>query len=501
MLYTVLKVLSRAAFVYALGSAYLGLNGLFTNIISILNIAELGLSNAIVFALYRPIAEQNHAKISALMNLYKKAYRIIGWVIFTLGVLLVPFLPHIINFGEVQVDININVVYMLFLLETTTSYWFFEHKKSFLFAEQKNYIVNSYEYLFKTAFTLLQIGTIVLFTGITKEYRFYTYSALGIIGNIGGKLAIKRYADRHFPYQKEYHQEKLSVEDKKDIVKNVSSLSLYKICTKITNSITSILISALLGSGTILVGIYSNYTMITSVVDTCLLAVTRGLSASVGDYYAAESKEKSEALYRSIGLVFTWMYAVASVCLLLLTNPFIDFVFGQEYVLQNSSIFIIVANFWVIGQTRTANCFRNAAGLYWQGKFRPLVNVIINLTAALLLAKPLGLNGILLGILIGNATTLLWFEPWLVYTKAFMMRSFPCFVQMLKYNIELILACVLCYNIDSLLPFDGFIGMCIRAILYASLTSVIYIASSFHTKEFLFVKDKVIKLVLRSRRK
>lgn len=195
------------------------------------------------------------------------------------------------------------------------------------------------------------------------------------------------------------------------------------------------------------------------------------------------------------------MYAVASVCLLLLTNPFIDFVFGQEYVLQNSSIFIIVANFWVIGQTRTANCFRNAAGLYWQGKFRPLVNVIINLTAALLLAKPLGLNGILLGILIGNATTLLWFEPWLVYTKAFMMRSFPCFVQMLKYNIELILACVLCYNIDSLLPFDGFIGMCIRAILYASLTSVIYIASSFHTKEFLFVKDKVIKLVLRSRRK
>lgn len=496
LLYTILKVISRVAFVYALGSAYLGLNGLFTGIISILNITELGLSNAIVFALYKPIAEKDYSKISALMNLYKKAYTIIGWIIFTAGVALIPFLPFIVNLGDKQEIVNINVVYMLFLLETTTSYWFFEHKKSFLFAAQKNYIVNGYEYLFKIIFTILQIGSIVFITVISKEYRFYFYSVLGIVGNLCSKFAIKRYANKHYPYQKEYHNEKLTDEDKKAIVKNVSALSLYKICTKISNSITSILISTMLYGGTILVGIYSNYTMITSVIDTCLLTVTKGINASIGDYYVAESKEKSEFLYRSISLLFTWIYGFSSVCLLFLTNNFLFLVFGNEYVLSKSTLLIIVLNFWVIGQTRAANSFRNASGIYWQGKFRPLVNVVINIVAAVLLAKPFGINGILFGILLGNVVTLLWYEPWLVYTKAFQMSWKPCFIKMIHQNVVIMLTCLVCGVLISLLPLNGWINLIVRLLICTIVTNGILLLSNFRTAEFDYIKQKAIAVLI-----
>lgn len=500
LLFTILKVAARASFVFSLGSGYLGLNGLFTNVISILNITELGLSNAIVFALYKPIAEKDYSKISALMRLYKKSYTIIGWVIFLLGLLLMPFLPYIVNLEPGQAIVNTNLVYLFFLLETVTSYWFFEHKKSFLFAAQKNYIVNGFEYLFKTIFTVLQIVVIVFFTNVSKEYRFYAYSLIGIVGNIGSKFVIRWYADRHYPHQKEYHNEKLTEEDKKSILKNVSALSLYKICTKITNSITSILVSALLKGGTILVGIYSNYTMITSVVDTCLLAVTKGISASIGDFYAAESRQKSERLYQSTALVFAWLYGMASVCLLLLVNPFLLLVFGQDYVLSDVTLLIIVANFWVVGQTRAANSFRNAAGLYWKGKLRPVANVIINLVSAVLLSERFGLDGILLGVLLGNAATLLWYEPWLVYTKAFQMSPMPCFRKSLKYNAVVIVSCILVVAIGRYLPMQSWLGLILRGIMCVAITFAIFFVSSCRTQEFIYVKNKFTSVLLKIRR-
>lgn len=497
-LYTVLKLVSRYMFIKALGEQYLGVNGLFTNIITVLSISELGLGSAIVFAMYKPIAERDEDKINALMYLYKKAYTIIGSIIFILGLALIPGLNYLVDFGESSNYINIYLVYIMFLLETSTSYWFFEYKKSFLFANQKNYIVNSFDYVCKIIFTIIQMVVIWDFSFFDKSMRFYLFTLFGIIGNIASKFLIRRYTDKHYPYQSKIIKGTLSKAEKKSIVKNVFSISLHRICTKIMNSIDNIVISAFMIGGTLVVGVYSNYTLITVTIAGFTQQVINSVTAALGDKYANDSKESNEFIFKCMDLINTWMYAFCSICMWILVNPFLDLMFGQKYVLSQSVLFLICYNFLVVYQLNPTTNYRYASGIHWHGKYVPLATIAINVVLSLALVKPLGIFGVLFATAVSNTLTTYWVDPILVYKHAFNMSSKGYFKRLLINDIFIFALAGFITLIT--LPFaeNTWSNFAIKFIVVV-LTNVAFLLKEYKTKEFKFCKNLALSLIKKNK--
>ena len=160
--------LMRTAIIYLMGVQYLGLNSLFTSILQVLNLAELGVGSAMIYSMYKPIAEDNNAEICALMQLYRTYYRIIGFIIAVVGLILTPFIPKLIS-GDVPQGINIYILYLLNLGATVLSYWLYAYKNSILQAHQRVDIVSKVTLVTNT----IQYGLQLLVLWLFKNYYLY----------------------------------------------------------------------------------------------------------------------------------------------------------------------------------------------------------------------------------------------------------------------------------------------------------------------------------------
>lgn len=474
---TLLGFISRKVFLNSLGTEYLGINGLLTNVLSMLSLVEGGIGTSIIYNLYKPLAEDDEPKIIALIQLYKKLYGILAVVIFILSMGLYPLLGVLIK-GGTNISF-LGFVYFIFVIKNVISY-LNAHKWSLINADQKGYVLVKYNLIFNIVTTISKI--IVL--KISQNYILYLVIELliFIIQNIwNGNVVNRRY-----PYIKDSKKYKVDSDTKENLITNVKAIFLHNIGTYCVFGTDNLLISSLISLKT--VGLYSNYTLIISQLASLLTPILNGIGASVGNLIATESKEKSYEIFNVTYFVNFWIYSICSITLYNLIEPFINWIFGEGLLLNKLSLILILCNFYLTGLRTSINIFKSKAGIFSPDKYIPLLEAAINLVASLILTKYLGLAGIFLGTTISTISIPIWTQSKLVYNKIFDKSVFEYFKKYFIYLILTLVCALITIELCSLIVITNeFLSLIVKGIVCVVVPSIIYLVLFFNTKEFKYI--------------
>lgn len=425
----ILGFISRTVFISSLQAGYLGISGLFTSVLTVLNISELGIETAITYALFLPLAENNEEKVAATMRFYRNAYRGIGLFVLVFGIALIPLLPWLIS-PEASSLVNIYVVYFLYLIESLSSYWIGAYKSTLLEANQQKYIVTLYTSVETIVVFSLKIVSLLVLKDLPKV-SFYVYLGIGILGRIILNLFLARRVNIDYPYLKGKNVPRLGREEIASISKNVAGLFVSKLSGVMLTAADNILISAFIS--TTVVGLYSNYIALKSYVVKPIGIVFDSMTAGVGNFCATESLKKQEQFFSTLQFTYFWIYGFCSICFWILFNPFIAGVWiGEKYLLSNLCVFLITLNFVLDGFMGAVITFRTVYGLHWETKYRYFFSALFNVIISYLLIKPLGVEGVLLGST-ASILIMISFDPILVFKKVFNKRPFRYYMSYVGY--------------------------------------------------------------------
>lgn len=491
----IINFIFQSIFIRLMGAEYLGVNGLFTNILSILGIVELGIGSAITYNLYKPVAENDISTIKSLMKFYKKAYNIISLVVFLLGVSLIPFLKYFI--GETTLTLNFKLVYFLFLLQTVSTY-IFQYKSAIFVANEKNYILKINLLLL----TLTLKGSQLLLLLLTKNY--YLYLAVKIVVQLIFNIIISIYADKTYPYIKEKNVKSLDKDIEKDIFKKIKALFVHKIGGFLVNSTDNIIISKFINLVT--VGLYSNYSMIIGAVNTIFNPIITSITASVGNLLVTSDKSKAYNIYDKLRFFNFWIATFCGTSILLIIQPFITFWIGSQYLLSLPVLAVLVLNFYQRMMKTSIVVFKDAAGIWNEDKFIPFVESALNLVFSILFIKLFGLAGVFLGTIVSSLALWCYSYPKFVYKKLF-DRSYKNFaIEMITYTILFIAIAAITYCISLIFNFNNpFIKVIINGIICIVIPNLMifilfrtndnfkYFYNLFKTKLFAIFNRKVKK--------
>lgn len=471
---TILSFVVRTVFINILGKEYLGVNGLFTNILTILSFAELGIGNAIIFSMYKPVANDDKEKVKSLMKLYQKSYNIIGIVVIVIGVLITPFLGFIITDAP-DIKESINVIYLLFLTNTSLSY-FFTYKKSIIMANQKDYIINIYEIAFYIIKTALQ----VVFLYLTKNYIIFLL--IQIACTFIENLLISFKADRTYKYLRDKNIEKITKEERKSIFKNVKALVYYKFGSVILNGTDNIIISYMLGVTT--VGMVSNYTLIITAVTSLLSKLLNGITSSIGNLNAIGDSETKEKTFKELFVTTIWIFGFCGIGLTLFLNSFIKIWLGNEYLLDEVVVIALALHFYINGVQFTGYTYRTTMGLFNEGKYAAIISAILNIILSILLCKVIGLAGIFFATSISRLVTTTWYDPYIVYKHNFKKKPYKYYINYLINFVKVAIVYVLSYFILKLIPGEGISTFVIKLVIYIIISNIAFALLFMKTKEF-----------------
>lgn len=490
VLIILISFVGRTIFIRCLGTDYLGINGLFTNILSILSFAELGVGTAIIYSLYKPVAEKDEKKISAYVNLYAKAYRVIGIIILIVGVLIIPFLPNLIKDFEKYENINIRLVYIMFLVNSSMTY-FYSYKRSLIVANQKKYIDSINRIVCLVLLNIIQI--LILYK--TKNYILYLL--IQIIFSILENIVITLIANKLYPFLNKYKKEKITTTEKKDLVKNVKSLVMHKVGSTIVSNTDNLLISAYIGLN--IVGIYSNYSMIITAIKTVLNQMFSSITASVGNLNVEENYEKSNNIFSVILFGNFWIVCVISTTILAILNDFIILWVGKEYLLGLPVLIVIVVNFFLYEMRQTLFIYKNTYGLFQYDKYIPIVESIINLVTSIVLLKIWGIMGIFIGTIISTLTTCFWVEPYFLYKKKLKKSLMKYFFKYFIYVLITIIIMIITIGIvNFIVPGSNIYLFIIKLIITFIIPNLILIILFYRKEEFKYYMN-IVKKIRRSK--
>lgn len=482
----ILSFVTRTVFIYFLGKAYLGLNGLFTQILSVLSLAELGFGTAIVYMLYQPLADNNEEEIACILNFLKKVYQIIGTIIFVLGLCLTPFLEFFIKM-DISIPINYHIIYVMYLVDTVTTYTCFAYRSSLLVADQKTYIVKIYDYIYTFIFAIIEIGIIAIF----KNY--YLYIVARILKNITYNLCVAFVVKKNYPYINNKSKKGLESNVIKKLKSDVYALSLNKIGNTVLNSTDNLLISSFIGIS--IVGVYSNYAYIITTVGSMLGLCFSPLIASVGNLVVTSTEEKIREVFGHIKFINFKLVTFCSICLAALMNPFIKVWIGNDYVLPTMVVYCIVSLFFVRQMENTTYVFRMSCGAFQQKKYIPLLSAALNLLFSVLLIQPLGLAGIFLGTIISRMLTIFIVDPLIVYKELIKENVSRYYISWLLTLVQtLVGSCILC-KIISLFLINNLGEFFIVSIICGSFTLIYVYLIDFRNKQWKYIGN-IIKIVL-----
>lgn len=474
----VFSFVSRTIFIRILGSEYLGINGLFSNILTILSLAELGFGSAINYCLYKPLAENDEDKIAALMNFYKKIYNTIAIVVFIVGISLTPFLDYLVNTDKAIP--HLKIYYILILLQTVVSYCFV-YKMALFNANQEGYLVTNYGiFTYVLQFFLQNIFLIL-------THNFSIYLIMSIVCTLLNNILISRKADKTYAYlNKKIYLEK---KEKKEIFKSVKSLFIYRVGGVFLNGTDNILISVMIG--TAVVGIYSNYLMIVNAVKGFVTTLFRSVQASIGNLSVSESKDKQIALFKVLDFLAFVFYGGCAICFWALLNEFIFMWLGEKYLLDEIVVAIIVLNFYIPGTLEITTMFRDAIGLFNKTKYVFLLTAIINMFLSIMLGKVWGLAGILAATIFARLLTNFFYEPWVLHYSYFNSSVMKYFVKQI-FQMGIIFCTVSLLKVIFRYMGIGF-GWFILKVLLTGITVLAVFWCIYHkTQEYRYIHDNVL---------
>lgn len=398
---TLLPFLMRTLMIRYMGEQYLGLSSLFTSVLHILNLAELGVGSAMVFSMYKPIAEDDEATICALMRLYRTYYRIIGLVVGAAGLALTPVIPYLIK-GTVPDGLNVYVLYLLNLGATVLTYWLFAYKNCLMQAHQRMDIISKVAMITNLLQSAVQAGILI----VLKNYYYYLIVAL--ITQITTNISTAVVAGKMYPNYKP--RGKLSKETAKAINGRIRDLFTSKMGGVILSSGDTVVISSFLGLS--ILGIYQNYYFVLTAVVGFVEMMLQSVMAGLGNSLVTETNEKNCNDLKKFSFMFLWMIGVGCCCFLAMYQPFMEIWVGKELMLGNGMVICFAAYFFVLTAYRLMNVHKDAAGLWHEDRFRPLVTGICNVLLNLLWIKHWGVYGVLLSTVISMLAVGM---PWLLH--------------------------------------------------------------------------------------
>lgn len=423
----------RTAMIYLMGVEYLGLNSLFASVLQVLNLAELGVGSAMVYSMYKPIVDKNETVICALLKLYKKYYFFIGLVIAVVGVLLTPLIPKLIH-GTIPGELNVYVLYLLNLAATVATYWLFAYKNSLLQAHQRSDVASKITIITNT----LQYGIQLLVLWLFHSYYLYviTMLATNALTNIVVAIAAKKLYPNYTP------KGELAKEEVKAINQRVKDLFTAKLGSTVVNSADTIVISAFLGL-TVL-AMYQNYYFIMSSVMGLLAIVFSSCLAGVGNSMVTESVDKNYNDFRVITFLVNWTITVCMSCFAALYQPFISLWVGAEYTFDNNVVMLFCVYFYLVIIQQVIGMYKDAAGIWHEDRFRPLIASLVNLVLNVTLVRFWGIYAIILSTIISYVVVAM---PWMVHNvfNFVFKKSWKKYVlDLAKYFIVACIVSLLC---------------------------------------------------------
>ena len=444
----------RTAMIYTLGLEYVGLNSLFSSILQVLNLTELGVGSAMVYSMYKPLAEGDDETICCLMNLYKKYYRIIGIIIAFIGVLLTPIIPKLVS-QDLPEALNLFYLYWLNLGYTAISYWLFAYKQSVLIASQRTDVYHKVTLVVNTVTYIIQFLLLLVF----KNYYLYLIAML--LGQVLINITTAIISTKMFPKYKA--RGTLALEKVKAINTRIRDLFTSKVGAVIQNSADSIVISAFLGL-TILAK-YNNYYYIMNSIFGIIAMLLQSCLAGIGNSIVTESSEKNYNDMKRMTFIAEWLIGVCCCCLLCLYQPFMVIWVGEENTLSIGIVVCICIYFFTIATNQMLCIYKDASGMWHEDRFRPLLTALLNLLLNLSTVKFLGLFGVILSTVI---SMMFFGTPWLLrnlFTVVFKRDMKEYLGRLFLYISVTCVGCFICFNICDLVVVSGIIGVVLRLLI------------------------------------
>lgn len=485
---TVMGFILRTVFIIRLDATLLGVNGLYSGVLTMLSLAELGIGTALNYSLYAPVARKDNEKIKSYMQLYRKAYYVIAGIVATLGLLLIPFLKYFIknpgNYGMKE----LTTYYLIFLFNTVTTY-FVSYKYSLVNAEQKNYIQTNIITITKIITTLTQI--IILLT--TGNFLYYLLAAAGV--ELLQKVFVSIYLDRRYPYLKEKNVEKLSKEEKEDVISKTKALVFHKVGDVARLQTDSLIISSFIQVS--VVGIVDNYTMVITSISGFVNVIFNSVISSFGNLIATESKEKQFSLFKVYRFFANWIYGFSAIGFFILLSDLIELWLGKEWLLGTGVVALILIDYYFKGDRIVLSNFKTAAGVYEQDKYLALIQGVVNLIISIILVQKIGLMGVYIGTIISGLIANIT-KPFIIYRTCFSMKAREYFKDSLKYIIliaaSLGILLIIRYNIKYQVTIGYFILM---TLLTTFVYNSIFVLSCYKSKEFQYLKQIILNKIKR----
>ena len=480
-----MRFIVRLVFIKTLPIEYLGINGLLWNVLSILSLAEMGVGTAIVYSLYKPLAYNDKITVNAIILLFKKLYIYISVIIFVIGIFILPFIDLFVkDAGTIP---QLKWFYFIFLINTVISY-FWNYKRSLLIADQKQYIVNIYVIIVQIIVSVAQI--ILLFS--TNSY--WCFILLMLCGTILENFSISRKADEKYSYLFK-EKSNLDKDIKSDIAKNVKAMFGHKLGNVVTFSSASIVLSKFVGLAA--VGLYSNYYMVIIALNNFAGKFFESITASVGNLMVLEENSKKIKAFKIIEFITALQAAICFCGLYVLFNPFVELWVGKDYLFSEIVVAAMAFSFYLTYMRKAVLMFRDAAGLYWNDRYKPLAESIINLTASIYLTINYGVIGVVVGGIISTMLTCFWVEPYVLFNNDIDIKLKDYFIDYLKFTVIALLAAMISEFVYSslftkvtLLNFIAGIFICV------SVTLIIWYTVFKNREEMqyliAFVKQRII---------
>lgn len=470
-----LPFVARTILLRVLGEEYLGLSSLFTSILQMLNIAELGLSSAIIFGLYKPIAEDDTDTIRAYMMLYRKAYKIIGLVIATVGILILPFLKYLIN-GAIPNDINIYALYLIYLSNSALSYFAFAYKSTLLSAHHRNDIVSNIATFVNILKYVVQIVVLLL------TRNFYIYIIVLPICTLVNNLITSVVVDKKYPLYS--CSGNLKDEERKKIVQNVKGLVVTRMCAIMRDSADIITISAFLSL--IDVAMFSNYFFIMSSVHSILTIITNAMRAGVGNSLAVESIDKNIKDMNKFTYYYAFITSCCVSCLVALYQPFMELWVGESLSYPFYTMVLFVIYFYLLCSMDIRNVYIEAAGLWSQFRTRAIIETVCNFTLSILLVNFFGINGIIFATIVTYTIVNIVYGSSVLIRNLFKEYGFKRYIFLfVKYTTITLIVAVLVFIISTLIPDNNILFIILKGAVCAICSAVFFMVFT--------IKDKHLK--------
>lgn len=484
MIILLLNFIQKTVFIYVLGKTLSGVNAVYTDVLSVLSLTELGIGTALNYSLYKPVAEHDIRKIKSYMRFYRKAYLIIAGVIAVLGIAISPFLKYILkNPGNLSIE-ELTLYYYLFLFNTVISY-FVTYKYSLVNAEQKNYIQTNINTLTKIVTAAVQIGVLLLFR------NFLFYLAAQSVVELLQKFFVTAYLNRLYPYLLEKDVEPLTAQETGVVADKTRALICYKIGDVARLQTDQIIISSFVNVDTS--AVVGNYAYIITYVGNFVNIIFESVISGFGNVVATESREKQYLLFRIYRFFACWLFGFGAVGFYHLLTPFIGGIWLRDagWTLPQITVTLLVMDFYFKGGRTVLVNFKIASGLFEQDKYLPLVQGAVNLAVSVLLVLKIGVTGVYVGTLVSGILANL-IRPGIIYRASFDREPRDYFRDSLKYMaVVLAVGCVITPIRYVVMEKVSVFTFALMVIVITLLYNLVFLAVFHRTEEFAYLWNAV----------